>query len=52
MINWLLNKYRDWQFEREFQKKKAELMKLDPFIYEIPEEEKNKTYIEYHPEKF
>ena len=43
MITWLVEKYKDWQFEREFQKKKKELMKLDPFIYEIPktDDEKN-----------
>lgn len=38
MISWLLNKYDDWKFEREFQKKKEELMKNDPFIYDIPSE--------------
>jgi hypothetical protein len=26
--------------EKEFQKKKKELIKLDPFIYEIPNEDK------------
>ena len=36
MISWLLNKYEDWKFEREFQKKKKQLMELDPFIYDIP----------------
>ena len=43
MITWLVEKYKDWQFEREFQKKKKELMKLDPFIYEISktDDEKN-----------
>lgn len=38
MISWLLNKYEDWKFEREFEKKKQEIMKLDPFIYDIPSE--------------
>ncbi len=52
MISWLVNKYQDWKFEKEFQKKKEELIKHDPFIYEIPEEEKSNTYIEHHPEKF
>tara|TARA_A100001015_G_scaffold223734_1_gene252093 strand:+ start:186 stop:323 length:138 start_codon:yes stop_codon:yes gene_type:complete len=37
MINWLLNKYSEWKFEREFKKKKKELLKLDPFIYQIPD---------------
>lgn len=38
MINWLCYKYEEWKFEREFKKKKEELMKLDPFIYKIPSE--------------
>ena len=38
MISWLFDKYNEWKFEREFQKKKAELMKLDPFIYDVPSE--------------
>jgi hypothetical protein len=43
MFNWILEKYQEWQFERAFQKRKKEIMKVDPFIYEIPEtdEEKN-----------
>jgi hypothetical protein len=36
MISWLLNKYEDYKFEREFQKKKKQLMELDPFIYAYP----------------
>jgi len=48
MINWLINKYKDWQFEREFQKKKKELMELDPFIYEIPEEKTHKDSTRYN----
>jgi len=47
MINWLINKYKDWQFEREFQKRKKELMELDPFIYEIPEEKSHKDPTRY-----
>ena len=27
MINWLAEKYRQWKFERDFQKKKKELLK-------------------------
>ena len=38
MISWLLNKYHDWQFDKEFKKKKEELMKIDPFIYDAPSE--------------
>ena len=33
-----MDKINDWRFEREFQKRKKELIELDPFIYEIPEE--------------
>jgi len=35
MINWIIEKYREWKFERDFQKKKNELLKLDPFVYEF-----------------
>ena len=28
MINWLAEKYRQWKFERDFQKKKKELDKI------------------------
>ena len=38
MISWILNKYQDWKFERDFQKRKAELMTIDPFIYNLPSE--------------
>lgn len=38
MISWLLNKYQDWQLDKEFEKKKEELMKIDPFIYDVPSE--------------
>ena len=41
MYNWILEKYYDWKFEREFQKKKKELIKLDPFIYKVSDNEKN-----------
>ena len=47
MISWLINKYKDWQFEKEFQKKKKELMELDPFIYEIPEEKTHEDPTRY-----
>lgn len=43
MIAWLIEKFTDWQIEREFKKKKKELMKLDPFIYEIPEKDDKKN---------
>lgn len=42
MISWLLNKYQEWKFERDFQKKKEELMKLDHFIYDMPSETKDR----------
>tara|TARA_Y100000114_G_scaffold66739_1_gene61185 strand:+ start:87 stop:227 length:141 start_codon:yes stop_codon:yes gene_type:complete len=35
MINWLVEKYREWKFERDFQKKKKELLKVDPFVYDF-----------------
>ena len=35
MINWLSEKYRQWKFERDFQKKKKELLKVDPFVYDF-----------------
>ena len=35
MINWLVEKYREWKFERVFQKKKKELLKVDPFVYDF-----------------
>jgi hypothetical protein len=30
-----------WKFDREFEKKKKEIMKLDPFIYDIPKDDKS-----------
>ena len=35
MINWLAEKYRQWKFERDCQKKKKELLKVDPFVYDF-----------------
>ena len=35
MINWLVEKYREWKFERDFQKKKKQLLKVDPFVYDF-----------------
>ena len=34
MFKWLIEIYEEWKFNREFKKKKRELLKLDPFIYE------------------
>jgi len=39
-LNWLLEKYNEWKFNREFERKKKEIMKLDPFIYDIPNDDK------------
>ena len=39
MFKWLIEKYQEWQFERAFRKRKKEIMKVDPFIYTIPEDE-------------
>ena len=38
MFKWLVEKYQEWQFVRAFQKRKKEIMKVDPFIYDIPED--------------
>ena len=40
MFKWLLNLYEEWKFNREFEKKKKELLKADSFIYEIPDADK------------
>ena len=40
MIQWLLDLYDDWKFNREFEKKKKELLKKDPFIYEPENDDK------------
>ena len=37
MLKWIKDKYDDWKFEKEFQSKKKEIMKVDPFIYTIPD---------------
>ena len=37
MLKWFRDKYDDWKFEREFQAKRKEIMKIDPFIYNIPD---------------
>ena len=29
MFKWLVEKYQEWQFERAFQKRKKEIMKVD-----------------------
>lgn len=33
MFKWLIEWYEDWKFSREFEKRKKELIKKDPFIY-------------------
>jgi len=38
MFSWIINLYDEWKFNRDFEKKKAMLLKADPFIYEIPSE--------------
>ncbi len=42
-LSWLLNKYNEWKFNREFERKKKEILKLDPFIYEIPDNNDKKN---------
>ena len=41
MFKWLIYWYEEWKFEREFQKKKKELIKLDPFIYDLPKKDES-----------
>lgn len=40
MFKWLLEKYEEWKFNREFEKKKKELLKKDPFIYDLSDNDK------------
>jgi len=40
MFKWIIEKFEEWKFEREFQKKKRQLLKADPFIYDINEDDK------------
>ena len=40
IIDYLIEKYEEWNFNREFEKKKKELLKADPFIYEITDDDK------------
>tara|TARA_Y100000114_G_scaffold124095_1_gene119793 strand:- start:115 stop:243 length:129 start_codon:yes stop_codon:yes gene_type:complete len=40
MIQWLREWYAEWKFNREFEKKKKELLKKDPFIYEFNDDDK------------
>lgn len=38
MFKRIVDLYEEWKFNREFKKKKKELMTRDPFIYHIPSE--------------
>lgn len=40
MFKKLIELYEEWKFNKEFEKKKAEILKTDPFIYEFPWTEK------------
>ena len=40
MFKWLIDLYEDWKFYREFEKRKKELIKKDPFIYEFSDDDK------------
>ena len=40
MIQWLRDLYDNWKFNREFEKKKKELLRKDPFIYEFVDNDK------------
>jgi len=39
-LSWLRDKYYQWKFDRAFEKKKKELLKLDPFIYDLDNDDK------------
>ena len=40
IIDWLIEKYENWKFNREFEKKKKELLNKDPFIYDFIDDDK------------
>ena len=40
MFKWIIDKYEEWKFNREFEKKKKELLEKDPFIYEFSDDDK------------
>ena len=40
MIQWLRDLFENWKFNREFERKKKELLKNDPFIYEFSDDDK------------
>ena len=40
MIQWLRDLFENWKFNREFERKKKELLKKDPFIYEFRDDDK------------
>lgn len=40
MFRWLIDLYETWKFNREFEKRKKELIKQDPFIYENVDNDK------------
>jgi hypothetical protein len=40
MFRWLIEKYEEWKFNRQFEKKKKELLKKDPFIYDLSDHDK------------
>jgi hypothetical protein len=41
MLQWLLEKFETWKFNREFEKRKKELLKKDPYIYDFDDDKKN-----------
>lgn len=41
LITWYNEKKLEREFIKEFERKKKELIKLDPFIYEVPSDEKD-----------
>lgn len=39
MFKWLRELYDTWKFNREFEKKKKKLIKVDPFIYKVGDDD-------------
>jgi len=43
MFRKIIEWYEEWQFKRQFEKKKKELIKLDPFIYDLPNKDESNS---------
>ena len=40
MFKLIIDKYEEWKFNHEFEKKKKELLEKDPFIYDLSNNDK------------